>query len=50
MKLLKECADLNNHWGAKYCNILIQENISIGTDNSWALDKAAACIADNLKK
>ncbi|SCB94504.1 S-layer protein, C-terminal [Bacillus mobilis] len=42
MKLPKECADLNNHWGAKYDNILIQENISVGTDNGWAPDKAVS--------
>ncbi|MCH4571193.1 S-layer homology domain-containing protein [Bacillus sp. ES1-5] len=42
MKLPKEFADLNNHWGAKYANILIQENISIGTDNGWAPDKAVS--------
>ncbi len=32
IKLPKEFADLNNHWGAKYANILIQEKISIGTE------------------
>ncbi|MBG9854123.1 S-layer protein, C-terminal [Bacillus cereus] len=42
MKLPKEFADLKNHWGAKYANILIQENISIGTDNGWAPDKAVS--------
>ncbi|KLA21604.1 hypothetical protein B4077_1098 [Bacillus cereus] len=39
MKLPKKFADLNNHWGAKYANILIQENISVGTDNGWAPEK-----------
>ena len=42
IKLPKEFADLNNHWGAKYANILIQEKISIGTDNGWAPDKAVS--------
>jgi len=42
MKLPKEFADLNNHWGAKYANILIQENISVGTDNGGAPDKAVS--------
>ncbi|MED0938608.1 S-layer homology domain-containing protein [Bacillus mobilis] len=42
MKLPKEFADLKNHWGAKYANILIQENISVGTDNGWAPDKAVS--------
>ncbi|KMP78536.1 hypothetical protein TU62_00540 [Bacillus cereus] len=58
MKLPKEFADLNNHWGAKYANILIQENISVGTDNGWAPDKAVSraeaaqfiAKADKLKK
>lgn len=35
MKLPKECADSNNHWGAKYVNSLIQENISVGADKGW---------------
>ncbi|BCC16262.1 hypothetical protein II7_03100 [Bacillus cereus MSX-A12] len=58
IKLPKEFADLNNHWGAKYANILIQEKISIGTDNGWAPDKAVSraeaaqfiAKADKLKK
>lgn len=41
MKIPKEFADLNNHWGAKYANILIQENISVGTDNGYP-DKAVS--------
>ena len=49
IKLPKEFADLNNHWGAKYANILIQEKISIGTDNGWAPNKAVSrAEADNL--
>lgn len=58
IKLPKEFADLNNHWGAKYANILIQEKISIGTDNGWAPNKAVSraeaaqfiAKADKLKK
>ncbi|MGE6618680.1 S-layer homology domain-containing protein [Bacillus mycoides] len=55
---LSSYADLKDHWGTKYANILIQENISVGTDNGWAPDKsvsraeAAQFIAktDKLKK
>ncbi|HDR4420986.1 TPA: hypothetical protein QCP59_001761 [Bacillus cereus] len=43
MKLPKECADLNKHLGAKYANSLIEENISVGTDNGWDSDKAVSC-------
>ncbi len=46
MKLPKECADLNNHWGAKHANSLIEENISVGTDNGWTPDKAVSSAID----
>ncbi len=42
IKLPKEFADLNNHWGAEVCQYFNQESISIGTDNGWAPDKAVS--------
>ncbi|EMA6344728.1 S-layer homology domain-containing protein [Bacillus cytotoxicus] len=33
-------ADLKDHWGAKYANVLVALGISNGTDNGWAPDKA----------
>ncbi|NWK71001.1 S-layer homology domain-containing protein [Bacillus paramycoides] len=55
---MKEFIDLKDHWGTKYANSSLQENISVGTDNGWVPDKsvsraeAAQSIAktDKLKK